>query len=293
MLNCYGYDFHNYKIKRYNQNLYKHVFMKKHLASFYDELRMHSPKNTVNTKKLECNMSRAKQKVFEWAMCNEWDYFVTLTLDKKKYDRYNLKKYISDLSLFIRHYRERHDVVIQYLFLPERHKDGAWHIHGFLRGDIVDLVYNGKFNKKTLKYYLTWESYSKKFGYMSIGTIDNHEAACKYMTKYITKDMSKRVTELGAHLYYVSKGLVCSELVFEEDTADNAKSIEISFENEYCMIGWRNFLTDEEKQSIADYNANNDYLAFLKAVDEPPDIVYEKQFIYEQMKINFKNPLII
>jgi len=149
------------------------------------------------------------------------------------------------------------------------------------------LVYNGKFNKKTLKYYLTWESYSKKFGYMSIDTIDNHEAACKYMTKYITKDMSKRVTELGAHLYYVSKGLVCAELVFEEDTADNGKSIEISFENEYCMIGWRNFLTDEEKKLIREYNDFDGYILVPEEIPLSFDVPKIKLPLYEQLKIDW------
>ena len=37
--------------------------------------------------------------------------------------------------------------------------------------------------------------------------IKNQEACCKYITKYVNKDLSDSIKELNAHMYYVSKGL--------------------------------------------------------------------------------------
>ena len=36
-----------------------------------------------NVTKLSNNISRAKAKIYEYAMCNDWDYFITCTLDQK------------------------------------------------------------------------------------------------------------------------------------------------------------------------------------------------------------------
>ena len=44
----------------------------------------------VSDVKLSNNISRAKSKVFEYAYCNHWDYFITLTISPDKYDRYDL-----------------------------------------------------------------------------------------------------------------------------------------------------------------------------------------------------------
>ena len=61
----------------------------------------------INENKLENNLSRAKSKIFQYAMCNDFEYFVTLTLDSKKYDRYNLSKFIKDLGQMIRNNRKK------------------------------------------------------------------------------------------------------------------------------------------------------------------------------------------
>ena len=53
-------------------------------------------KNTVNEKKLENNLIRARNTVYELALCNEWDWFLTITLDPEKYDRENLPKFRTD-----------------------------------------------------------------------------------------------------------------------------------------------------------------------------------------------------
>lgn len=88
----------------------------------------------TNEQKLENNLSRSRNKVFEYAYCNDWEYFVTMTLDKEKFDRYDLKAWKKSLTQWIRDYRKKYGCKIQYLLIPERHKDGAWHIHGLLSG---------------------------------------------------------------------------------------------------------------------------------------------------------------
>lgn len=166
--------------------------------------------NTVNTKKLTNNLTRAKSKINELALCNPWDFFVTFTIDPTKYDRYDLKSYYKDFSELIHNlnkYRTDENK-IKYLFIPEMHKDGAWHIHGLLHGlhdDDLTVNKNG---------YLSWKKYEEKFGYISLSYVNDKERVASYIVKYITKDMEKNVTELGYHLYYASKGLKKAKLLY-------------------------------------------------------------------------------
>jgi len=186
--------------------------------------------NNVNDKKLMNNISRSRAKVFEYALCNDFDYFVTLTLDPEKCNRYDLSKYIKDLSQMIRNYRRDYGVNIQYLLIPEQHQDGAWHMHGLLKGlplDHLRINDNG---------YYEWEKYTKRFGYMSIGIIENKLAVSKYITKYITKSIydERGVIERNKKLYYASRGLKTARKIKEGilSVIDN-ESIPWTYENEY------------------------------------------------------------
>ena len=61
----------------------------------------YTKKNSVNSEKLSNNVARAKTKINELALCNPWSWFVTLTIDKDKYDRYDLKTYYKHFSQFL------------------------------------------------------------------------------------------------------------------------------------------------------------------------------------------------
>ena len=161
----------------------------------------HKKKGTVNTKKLLANLSRAKNKVQEYALCNSFDYFVTLTIDKLKYDRYDLKKYYKDLGKMLSNYNKIHDSKIKYILIPENHKDGAWHMHGLISGILPKHLTSNENG------YLSWSQYSKKFGYMSLSKIKDKKKVSSYITKYITKSLSAQMDNLGNNLYYCSKKL--------------------------------------------------------------------------------------
>ena len=156
--------------------------------------------------KMDNNISRAKSKIFEYAFCNEWDFFVTLTIDKDKYDRYDLNKFVKDLGQWIQNYYKIYGSKIWYLFIPEPHKDGAWHLHGLIRGVRPDHIVRNNYG------YLDFPLYQKKFGFISMDYIRDHDAVSKYITKYITKELMCR--EFGQRTYYCSKGLQTAEVLY-------------------------------------------------------------------------------
>lgn len=183
---------------------------------------------TVNSEKLSNNISRAKSMIFEYAFCNTWDYFITLTISPDKFDRYSLNDYIKALGKFINNYSTHHHSKISYLLIPERHKDGAWHMHGLISGILPKhLVVNANG-------YLDFSLYARKFGYCSLAPLKSHEAVSKYITKYVTKELS--CMPYGQRLYYCSKGLKRSEVIYSFDNVDSA-CLEWDFVHPdgYCM----------------------------------------------------------
>jgi hypothetical protein len=195
----------------------------------------------VNDSKLENNLSRAKGKVFEYAMCNDWDYFVTLTINKQFYDRYDLKGYYKDFGRFVTNYNRNHKTKIDYVLIPEMHEDGAWHLHGLIKGILEShLSAIDDLPRIPIKLkgqgYMYWEQYHKKFGFISLGRIKDRNKVSGYITKYINKDMDSSIKELNAKTYYNSKGLNVSEEIKRGTLSAN--SIPFDFENDYVKIKW-------------------------------------------------------
>lgn len=177
--------------------------------------------------KLSNNISRAKSKCFEYAFCNSWDYFITLTIDQEKFNRYELKEYVKALGKFINNYDTHHHTKVSYLLIPEPHKDGAWHMHGLISGILPKHLVTNKNG------YLDFKLYSKKFGFCSLSPLKSHEAVSKYITKYITKEMASM--PYGQRLYYCSKGLATATTIYRfEDIDPDCIDWEFEQPDGYC-----------------------------------------------------------
>ena len=192
-----------FTVKQYGEHTVKIAYCSTIREKGWEDDRQHAAKGSVNTDKLENNLSRAKSTVKEYALCNQWDYWCTFTIDPQKYDRFNLDNFAKDFAEFLHNYNRRcpEEYRVKYLLVPEQHKDGAWHMHGFLKGIKPGDLYTNKHG------YLTWKQYEKRFGFISMDSIKDMDKAASYILKYMTKDADKNVTELNKHMYYASKGL--------------------------------------------------------------------------------------
>lgn len=225
--NNYGY------LKSYDEKAYKVVIMKRvRRPGFELEKKKTLIKPAGITKKMEESISRTKSRIFELALCNSWDYFVTLTINPKKYDRTDLDSYRKDLSQWIRDASRTLPEPIKYILIPELHKDGkSWHMHGFMMGIPQEQISENKNG------YKDWKNYSKKFGYISLDNIKNCEACSKYVTKYISKDLEKSVSKFGAKMYYNSHGLKRATIL-KSGTVSDTIPLSQSYSNEYCSVYW-------------------------------------------------------
>lgn len=206
-----------YTIHQYREDTYKVVCFKRNLDSDGLSLRVHDPADFQhNDTKLDNNLSRARSMVLQYALCNPWELFFTGTLDRRKYDRFDLDTFMGDLSQWIRDMRKKYGVKFQMLLVPERHKDGAWHVHGLVHDLLVSAtcLFESPAPQKLIDGdFLNWPDYQAKFGFCSLALIRDPIATAYYITKYISKDLAGRGGDLGKHLYFHSRPLKTAQRV--------------------------------------------------------------------------------
>jgi len=221
-----------YILKKYTDNMYKLVFMKALRRKGFEEIDRKRKTHNPNDKKLVNSISRSRAKIFEYAICNEFEYFVTLTIDSNRYDRTNLKNYYKDFSQFLRNYRIKYNINIQYLFIPELHKDGkSWHMHGFITGIPKEHFTINEHG------YLDWLAYKEKFGYISLDKIRDKKRCSLYITKYVSKNIESCITDLNAKMYYASRDLKTAVEV-KRGELQIPLGVQPDFTNEYVKIYW-------------------------------------------------------
>lgn len=240
----YAHDF--VRVKRYGRR-YKLIYFKTPVrvdGGFAERDKIPGDK-IPDGKRLDNNISRARARVYELAACNDWDWFFTGTLDQQKYDRYNLPKWQKDFSQWLRNQRRLKGWNIAYLLIPERHKNGAWHMHGLFAGipadglRLFDITENIPARlKKQLeggKKLYDWTAYRQKFGWVTLAEIEDPDRCASYISKYITKTLGGASMDCGSHLYYASRGLAGADLVAEGYITEG---VVWDWEGEYCKIKW-------------------------------------------------------
>ena len=161
--------------------------------------KMPKPQNK-DTEVRDDSVRRAKTKIFDIAMLNDFDYFFTGTLDSSVIERDNPEAVSKAIKTFFKNMVCRYDV--SYLLVPEYHKDGKnIHVHGFIKGNL-SLVDSGKRTKdgKIIYNWLDW-----KFGFTTVIPLTGDKLhAAKYITKYISKDFKK----IFGNFYYAGGPIV-------------------------------------------------------------------------------------
>lgn len=205
--------------------------------------------DTLEYEKMREAKSRARARIFDYAFCNEWQWFFTGTLNSAKYDRKDLNVWHKDLTQWLRNYaRLRKMPKIDFLLIPELHADGkSWHMHGLINGlpaeqlqqfRIGDQMSSRLAQKvKRGEVLYNWIPYMHKFGFCDLEPVKDAEAVSLYCTKYITKSLQHSVKDAGAHLYYHSRGLKSSELVAVGDYGGEALPDPV-YKNDFCSVVW-------------------------------------------------------
>lgn len=133
------------------------------------------------------SMRRARAQLRRLALSNSFDYFVTLTLDAERIDRYDPASVTKALNQWCNNMVKRHG--LRYILVPELHKDGAFHFHGFMGGPGLNAVDSGiEWDGRPVYNLPQW-----KYGFTTAQRLyGTYSAAVGYCCKYIGKQQGQR-----------------------------------------------------------------------------------------------------
>lgn len=166
------------------------------------------------------SLKRAKDKIQDLVLCNQFDYFVTLTFNPEKVDSFNVEEVKTVIKQWLNNGVKRHN--FRYVAIPEYHRSGRIHMHAVMSGNLKLEESGHFFNGKTVYNIIDW---SEKYGFCTAVKLDgNINKVGNYITKYISKGNDK----IFGRFYWSSRNLERSPKLEFKDS----KYYEI-FQNEY------------------------------------------------------------
>lgn len=144
-----------------------------------------------------CSLSRTKRRIRELSLANNFSHFATITINSNSCDRYSLEEVQNLLKKTIKAYKRKYGD-FAYLFITEKHKDGAFHFHGLVKGLSDNDLYinnNGFYSSHMFD----------TIGFNSFSIIKEYNKTCNYIMKYITKECVKNANN---QIYIRSRNLI-------------------------------------------------------------------------------------
>ena len=187
-----------------------------------DDLKMInllSQTETDHEKNIMRCVRRAKERIFDIAFCNDWKYFITLTIDDNKLDSLDVKAVMKKLNKFLNNFQQRYG--LSYMIIPEYHQNGRVHCHGLIN-DSLKVVDSGtrKVNgyDKPLKLstikakglmsdvtHVIYNLPQWSYGFSTAVPVYGDGGA---LATYVTKYMTKATTKIFGKYYWSSRDLV-------------------------------------------------------------------------------------
>lgn len=192
-----------------------------------------------NDDKLKNNLIRAKNKIIDIGLANDFSYYFTCTFNTS-YDRYNLEHVYRAFKKKVKKMRDSCGHRIDYLIVPEQHKDGAWHFHGFLTLDINEFLFTNNHGHLDIKHLCD-------LGWVNVQVIKDKVHISHYITKYISKNLGRDIA-LCNHCYYAStglkKGVEDLNVIYNNERFNSSY---FDFKSDYC---YKKIITLEEYKKI-------------------------------------------
>lgn len=224
-----------YTVYYYTDFLYRVIKFKRR----GDGIHLPDPDKDAPQERFLQSYCRARSQVLQCALCNKWDYFITITVSPEKFDRYDLNSIYKYLSQWIRDFRKVYGG-FSYVLVPELHENGAWHFHGLVSGipdsclcPFVPGIHPWKLVKAG---YLNFPLLGEAVGFVSLGALRDAVGAAFYVTKYITKEHAH--DDYYQHLYFCSHGLRRARPVADCYVYNSQLESCLESESDYCRCGW-------------------------------------------------------
>ena len=186
---------------------------------------------TNNNRSEQVSINRSIQTVYKYAQANTWQYFVTLTFKRDgKVNVYDYADCVKKLTVWLNNQRKK-CTDFKYLFVPEMHKDGAFHFHGLIANcdgltfsDSGRVAIGNKAYKRTKEnqhFPTIYNMENWKYGWSTATAVVSSCKSASYICKYITKDLIQGISK--RRRFYPSNNLDLpeeSEHFFDMDSLD-------------------------------------------------------------------------
>lgn len=209
----------------------------------------------------ESNIYRSIREIRAIGLSNDWDYFVTFTLDPKKHDRSDYASVAKKMTQYFRDLRKQGNE-IEYLLIPELHKDYVnYHFHGLIRGLPDHMLSPHPLKWQREQGYKDFPAFASRFGFVTLSPVKSTNAVVYYCMKYINKDLGKGKLNDGMRTYYVSRGLKRPILMDEINNVEFPFSIlHDSIPTTEYFTAYARGLSQEEKDSILNWVLQKSYV---------------------------------
>ena len=192
---------------------------------------------------VERSRRRTINMIYDYSRSNSWEWFITLTLNPEKVNRYDYTDCVKKVSQWLKNMKKISPDMM-YLVVPEQHKDGAWHFHGlFAHCDGMSFIDSGKQDSKGRT---IWNVCKYRLGFSTATQISDLERASAYICKYISKELC--LATMGRKRYWISRNLALPEvyefyfessfeerIAYEKEGASYVKNVESPYGN-VCYI---------------------------------------------------------
>lgn len=210
-----------YNIRMYDYPIGKHVTLYKRTITRKEsstnteneeENNKHFTKSYKNEERttdeenhcIKVSLSATKNRIYNIARSNTWDWFITLTFDRTITDSSEYDLIVYRLKTFLNNLQKRTCPNLKYLIVPELHKDNEhYHFHGLLSDcDGLQFSFSGRQDNKGNPIFniLNW-----KWGFTTATRVTDTQRVSSYITKYITKESQIFLKEKNR--YYCSRNI--------------------------------------------------------------------------------------
>lgn len=224
----------NYRLYKYNDDFCRLVKINSQEKKGFEEIKKFKEitvKEEYESEVERTSISRSKRNIRELALSNDFEYFATITVNSEYADRFRLD---SCQELLRKKFKKlkRINNNFGYVFITEKHKNGAFHFHGLVKG-IEDFYINDNG-------YLSHHIFDE-IGFNSFSAIKDYVKCCNYITKYITKECVKNSAGMT---YISSRGLKKADVY----DYSNIEFNDWTYENDFCKI--KDFLIAEMPRDL-------------------------------------------
>ena len=178
---------YNLRVKTYADGTKSYMFYEQARKRDY-EITEQPEHDGQSVKRKEIDgKKRAVQRVYDLARSNNFEWFITLTLSPDVVNRYDYEACADCIKKFTKWLGVRGG---KWVMVAENHKDGAYHFHGLVTGNLCPVLAINPHTGELMKDKRGRQIYNigvYPYGFSNATRIDDAGKVSNYVSKYINK----------------------------------------------------------------------------------------------------------